>query len=606
MTHCLKAPRALGIALLTCIAGGSFAADSNAQSAREFRDDPPAAVTPRSDPRARSPGRVVNVGPYVSVQVNVDALGRNIVGDAANESSIAVNPANPGNMVIGWRQFDSIASNFREGGWAFTLDGGESWSFPGVLENGIFRSDPVLDSDSNGNFYYQSLRETFDVDVFKSTDGGLTWGPPVPEFGGDKNWLAIDKSGGIGDGNLYGIWQRFFGCCGRNTFTRSTNGGSSFEFPVQVAFDPTFGTMAVGPDGEVYATGIDGTFFQNFNQFVIARSTNAEDPLLSPTFLGAQIEIGGAMELGAGFGTPNPDGLLGQANVAVDPSDESTRGNVYVLASVDPPGSDPLDVHIIRSSDRGASWSQPIRVNSDPDNSGAWQWFGAHSVAPNGRIDVVWNDTRNTGLVNVSELFYAYSNDTGQTWQGNIPVSPPFNSHIGFPNQNKIGDYYTLVSNRSGADVAYSATFNGEQDVYYLRAFPDCNENGISDVDDIDDGASFDDNGNHVPDECELDLAMPIPGLAGQNNTISVSLGTPAETVFFAFAQSGGTTPVNVCVEAVGLDAPNLLGSAVADAGGVATITRFVPGEASGRTVVLQAVEASTCKFSNVVTFTFP
>ena len=63
---------------------------------------------------------------------------------------------------------------------------------------------------------------------------------------------------------------------------------------------------------------------------------------------------------------------------------------------------------------------------------------------------------------------------------------------------------------------------------------------------------------------------------------------------------------MNVCVEAVGLDAPNLLGSAVADAGGVATITRFVPGEASGRTVVLQAVEASTCKFSNVVTFTFP
>ena len=211
MTHFRKAPRDLGIALLVYIAGGSFAADSSAQAAREFLDDPPAAVTPRSDSRARSPGRVVNVGPYVSVQVNVDALGRNIVGDAANEPSIAVNPTSPGNMVIGWRQFDSIASNFREGGWAFTLDGGESWNFPGVLEDGVFRSDPVLDSDSNGNFYYQSLRETFDVDVFKSTDGGLTWGPPVPEFGGDKNWLAIDKSGGIGDGNLYGIWQRFFG-----------------------------------------------------------------------------------------------------------------------------------------------------------------------------------------------------------------------------------------------------------------------------------------------------------------------------------------------------------------------------------------------------------
>ena len=43
MTHFRKAPRTLGIALLACIAGGSFATDSNAQVAREFRDDPPAA-----------------------------------------------------------------------------------------------------------------------------------------------------------------------------------------------------------------------------------------------------------------------------------------------------------------------------------------------------------------------------------------------------------------------------------------------------------------------------------------------------------------------------------------------------------------------------------
>lgn len=606
MTHFRKAPGAPGIALLVFMASSSFAADSNDEVVREFLDDPPVAVTPGSDSRARSTGRVVTVGPYVSVQVNVDALGQNIVGDAANEPSIAVNPINPANMVIGWRQFDSIASNFREGGWAFTLDGGDNWDFPGVLEEGVFRSDPVLDSDSNGNFYYQSLRETFDVDVFKSTDGGLTWGPPVPEFGGDKNWLAIDKSGGVGDGNLYGIWQRFFGCCGRNIFTRSTNGGLSFEFPVQVAFDPAFGTMAVGPDGEVYATGIDGTFFQNFNQFVIARSTNAEDPFLFPTFLGAQVELGGSMEIGAGFGSPNPDGLLGQANVAVDPSDESSRGNVYVLASVDPPGTDPVDVHIIRSSDSGASWSQPIRVNSDADNSGAWQWFGAHSVAPNGRIDVVWNDTRNTGLANVSELFYAYSNDEGQTWQGNIPVSLPFDSQVGFPNQNKIGDYYTLVSNRSAADVAYSATFNGEQDVYYLRVFPDCNANGSSDVEDTDIGSSADVNGNDVPDECEIELQGPVPGAAGMNNTLSVSLGTPGETVYFVRGDSQGTTNIGICDEALALESPSVLATAVVDLDGTASVTQFVPSGASGLEVFLQAVEPASCSFSNLQLFTFP
>jgi hypothetical protein len=49
----------------------------------------------------------------------------------------------------------------------------------------------------------------------------------------------------------------------------------------------------------------------------------------------------------------------------------------------------------------------------------------------------------------------------------------------GYPNQNKIGDYITCVSDNTGANVAYSATFNfnpnrgqHEQDVYYVRVFP--------------------------------------------------------------------------------------------------------------------------------------
>jgi hypothetical protein len=387
-------------------AGLEAAADSPAAPHPEIRSDPPAAEAAREDSAARSAGGFSVVGPYVSIQVNVDALGRNILGDAANEPSITVNPTNPDNLVIGWRQFDSVLSNFRQAGWAFSLNGGQTWTFPGVLTPGVFRSDPVLDADLSGNIYYQSLREDFNMDVFTSQDGGMTWSPPVPSFGGDKNWMAVDKSGGWGDGNVYGIWQRFFGCCGQDTFTRSTDGAQSFEPPVEVAFRPTFGTMAVGPAGEVYATGIDGTFFQNFNQFVIAKSTNAKFWFISPTFSGVQVDMGGSMAFSQG---PNPGGLLGQANVAVDASLDPSRGNVYLLASVNPPGTDPLDVHLIRSADGGVTWSAPVRVNDDPVGNGAWQWFGAHSVAPNGRIDVVWNDTRNSGQLNVSELFYAYS-----------------------------------------------------------------------------------------------------------------------------------------------------------------------------------------------------
>jgi hypothetical protein len=344
----------------------------------------------------------------------------------------------------------------------------------------------------------------------------------VPAFGGDKNWMTVDTSGGVGDGHVYGIWQRFACCCGSNTVTRSTDSAQTFEPPVQATRNPTFGTMAVGPEGELYAAEIDGTFFQDLTQFVIAKSTDASNPAVTPTFAGSQVELGGSMVVG---GTPNPDRLMGQANVAVDHSGSPSRGNVYLLASVDPPGSDPMDVHLIRSTDEGASWTAPIRVNDDPAGNDAWQWFGAHAVAPNGRIDVIWNDTRNTGASNTSELFYAYSYDAGDTWSRNIPVSAAFNSHLGWPNQNKIGDYYTTVSDASGAHVAYSATFNGEQDVYYVRLFPDCNDNGASDVDDSADATSEDANADHVPDECQLDLSAPEPGQSGEDNVFTATLG---------------------------------------------------------------------------------
>ena len=59
-------------------------------------------------------------------------------------------------------------------------------------------------------------------------------------------------------------------------------------------------------------------------------------------------------------------------------------------------------------------------------------------------------------------------------------MSNSFNPQAGFPNNQKIGDYITIVSDNTGANVAYAATFNvnpnavggHEQDVYYVRVSP--------------------------------------------------------------------------------------------------------------------------------------
>ena len=115
----------------------------------ERYDDPPAP--PRK--METSPRMISPYAGFISYQVNVDANGNNIVGDAANECAISVDPTNGNKMTIAWRQFNDVTSNFRQGGWGYTTDAGITWTFPGVLQNNVFRSDPVTQSDETGNFF---------------------------------------------------------------------------------------------------------------------------------------------------------------------------------------------------------------------------------------------------------------------------------------------------------------------------------------------------------------------------------------------------------------------------------------------------------------------
>jgi len=165
----------------------------------------------------------------------------------------------------------------------------------------------------------------------------------------------------------------------------------------------------------------------------------------------------------------------------VDRSGGPTNNNIYMVASVEPTGaSTGTDVMFARSTDGGLTFSAPLRINDDPINHNKWHIFGTPSVAPNGRIDIVWLDSRNAANNIDMQLFYTYSTDGGVTWAANIPVSDSFDPQAGYPNNDKIGDYITIVSDATGGNVAYAATFNvnpnavggHEQDVYYVRVFP--------------------------------------------------------------------------------------------------------------------------------------
>src|SRR5207245_11412143 len=135
-----------------------------------------------------------------------------------------------------------------------------------------------------------------------------------------------------------------------------------------------------------------------------------------------QVNLGG-VRFG---GNVNPGGLTAQIFMAVDRSGGPTNNNVYMLCSVRPPSySNGTDVMFARSTNGGASFSSPVRINDDPTTN-KWHWFGTFSVAPNGRLDAVWYDTRNAPNNLLSQLFYYYSTDGLVPWSANFAVRQSF------------------------------------------------------------------------------------------------------------------------------------------------------------------------------------
>jgi hypothetical protein len=439
----------------------------------EKYDMPPAA--PGTYRLETGPRMISPYAGFTSYQVNVDANGNNILGDAANEPSITVDSTNHNRMAIGWRQFNSVTSDFRQGGWGFTTDAGTTWTFPGVLEANVFRSDPVLNSDEAGNFFYLSLLQSFCDNMYGSLDFGQTWTRLQSDGdagGGDKQWFTIDKTGGIGHGFQYQAWSTAAECS-PGQFSRSTNGGATWMSPINIPDAPVWGTLDVDTNGNLFIGG--GDFG---SQFFCVRSSNAQNGNVTPTFdRSVSVNLGGSVLFGAAI---NPGGLAGMIFLAVDRSGTATNNYIYMLATVRQfSASNGSDVMFSRSTDGGLTFSAPHRITDDPVNQNKWHYFGTLAVAPNGRIDSVWLDTRNAVNNTDSQLFYSWSTDGGVTWAPNVAVSNPFTPFEGYPVQNKIGDYITIVSDNTGGDVAYPATFNfnasrgqHEEDVYYVRVSP--------------------------------------------------------------------------------------------------------------------------------------
>jgi len=357
-----------------------------------------------------------------------------------NETSVKISKTDPNRVVAAWRDFrQGVSPANRRVGYSYSTDGGVTWSVSQLLDSTVFpdfprNSDPVVAVDTAGNFYIAviTVGQNLALAIYKSTDGGVTF--PISTIVAndgteDKEWLETDFTPGSPYyNNLYISWTRFSGNSGIK-LTRSTNSGSNWSNAVAIA-DPSSpgqgSDLAIGLDGEIYVTWVGGTATQDYIYF--DKSTDG----------GLSFGTDRVIQQGLTPTIPITSSGVTFPSIDTDVSGGANNGNIY-LVWCDGRNGD-ADIFLTRSTNKGADWSSPLRVNNDPVSNGKMQCWPWLAVSDSGNIAVIFYDTRNTSANNIVEAYLALSTDGGLSFT-NTPLSDVPSPTIQPNSDIRFGDY---------------------------------------------------------------------------------------------------------------------------------------------------------------------
>jgi len=408
-------------------------------------------------------------------------------GGQQNETTIAVNPNSPSNLIGG-------ANDYRTGdsrcGRYISANNGRTWT--DLTPFGMFTpaggyaftaaGDPGIAFDADGHAYYLCMYFTRNPPdpgndatqyVHKSNDGGATWGPPIQVSAAapqshfdDKGHIAVDnKSLTANRGNIYVAWARLD--TGELRFARSTNGGVSFiNDQVIDTCNCSGANIAVGSDGAVYVAVWSATGGSPDSNIVIYKSTNGGQSF------GGGTTIATFNEIGSGAGVRPLTRTNSFPSIGTDPSDANL---IYAIWPQRGPGTDDSDIAFSRSTNGGSVWSAPIRVNDDINPGGDFnsQFFPWLAVDPtDGSINAVWYDDRldpnHTDATPLVDLFFASSTNGGLSFSLNKRISTQSSdTTVGFGSgaNQFFGDYNAIAAHGGVAYPLWTDSRNGTQDV---------------------------------------------------------------------------------------------------------------------------------------------
>lgn len=427
------------------------------------------SVAPSWSPPARA--AVPSGGPVV--QVNQDATTQ-----SQNETTIAIDPTDPDNLVAGSITFETGGGQCAA---YHSTDGGTTWTHQ-VLPNApllTLAGDPVVAFDLAGTAYYLCMNLNRDAAgkavqhsqyVYRSFDGGATWTAPILAIGSplanpdDKGHIAIDRHAGSPfAGNVYVANTRL--STGEIRFARSTDGGATFAAD-QAINDADIGfpaNIAVGADGAVYVAWARETTGLPGNSTAIMLDKSIDGGQTFNALSGGvdhQIQAGGVVD---SFDVrAYPDRGNGWAVLGTHPTDPNV---VYAVWAQDPAGIDDSDVVFSRSVDGGNSWSVPIRVNDDVNPGGEFfsQFWPTLAVDPvDGEIDVIWysdqHDPNRTDGTALTDVYFSSSTNSGSSFSPSIRLTPASSNPSGF-----FGDYVAIDARGGVAHAIWTDTTLGGQ-----------------------------------------------------------------------------------------------------------------------------------------------
>jgi hypothetical protein len=420
---------------------------------------------------SRATGRPPGTG-TANVRVSDDHYGVHV------EPSVAVNPRHPRQLIAACQVSPTANPQFIAS--YFSSDGGATWqsgAVPQLPAAAATTGDDVtvaFDLQGRGYVCATSYAAPRAVYVWRTDDGGRSFSAPVTLLAGqycDHPWIAAGTGQTLSERNVYAVWAAGTGAA--LDFTRSTDGGESFEAPRTIlADDPTSVAssgpeLAAAPHGLVCIACNESTHHNSSGdlvaQVVAVCSTDAGQSFAPPVALGSESVFWNL-----------PGGVIPNAGATVA---AAPHGDALCVAfATHQPGAIHSDIMVTASYDGGQTWSEAVAAtpadsvtyfqpNLAIDEAGRVA-ISAFALA-NGRVDQVLLVSRPRQLRFGPPLRV---------------TTAPFDPHSPTAAGQKhgawwIGDYQGIATSAGAFHLVWNDTRTGKLDLFAATVRPRTNPN---------------------------------------------------------------------------------------------------------------------------------